>query len=901
MSINKNISSGREQEMLDKGKDRYLKKLERQKYLSKDNIHSTILDKAMPNVIKGIEDYISLKELSRGSLPKGFNDFVGIPVPTLAHIGLRAICDCCGTHSARTPQTAMTKIGRQVQAELFAIDLEENKKKYYLDKNEELKSTDIKNNILREVSELGFKNNGQKLAKVYKLAEKEGILRREWDADKCAEVGMHIYDVTMTSSGLFKETVYRTKNNTKKTIEFLAQVVLEIQESTSLKAFMKPMLSCLTYRPEPYTDLDKGGYHDPRLSSISRLLKSYTYDQGQQIRHDFAKAKFFGDLPEYAKAVNALQDVPLKINTEVLRALEWCWSEKKEFPKGSKFPSQQLLLELPTLDQEVWRSMDDKARKHHHVQNRKIREKNLATQTAHQIMAVDLDSANDLEGNPFWIPWNLDNRGRMYPVSNFNYHRDDHVKSLFLLSNGCNLDLFNDHWLKIHIANLGGFQKVDKKPLMDRVAWTDSNSDWLADIGRDPKGMFKEWSRADKPFQFLAACIEWAEYMEAKQLGLPFVSFVSPALDGTNSGCQHFSAAGRNTETGTLVNLVPTDEPQDVYQKVCDSVIKKLNDIIALPLSGDEKEQFQQRKDKELAQAWLDYGLTRKHVKKNAMTYAYSSPVFGFKEQIKSDIMDFETDAIYKTEGRSTDEHPFGNPEEQDVASFFLARISFESVQSVLISAKEGMEFFRKLSDALSLENKPVSWTTPIGFPVYQKYTKRMSKVITPFLSDMSSHIKTKQEERVNSKGETVWETVHETVVVGKPKRTQITVRLWRGKDIDKRRTKQGISPNIIHSYDASHMMSTILSLKEQGVNDFMMIHDSFAVQNEFSWDLFHTVRDTFVKQYENHCMYSNLKSSCLNKLNPDGPSFENISKLNIPNIGDLDINSVRKSDYCFS
>jgi DNA-directed RNA polymerase len=31
------------------------------------------------------------------------------------------------------------------------------------------------------------------------------------------------------------------------------------------------------------------------------------------------------------------------------------------------------------------------------------------------------------------------------------------------------------YWLKVHVANCGAFDKIDKKPIEERVAWVDEN------------------------------------------------------------------------------------------------------------------------------------------------------------------------------------------------------------------------------------------------------------------------------------------------------------------------------------------------------------------------------------------------------------------------------------------
>ena len=85
----------------------------------------------------------------------------------------------------------------------------------------------------------------------------------------------------------------------------------------------------------------------------------------------------------------------------------------------------------------------------------------------------------------------------------------------------------------------------------------------------DFKASFGDWSRADKPFQFLAAVVAYKEYCDH---GAGYVCHLPPSLDGTNSGTQHYAAATLNAVDGYLVNLVPNDACQDVYGVVAKAV-----------------------------------------------------------------------------------------------------------------------------------------------------------------------------------------------------------------------------------------------------------------------------------------------------------------------------------------
>ena len=71
------------------------------------------------------------------------------------------------------------------------------------------------------------------------------------------------------------------------------------------------------------------------------------------------------------------------------------------------------------------------------------------------------------------------------------------------------------------------------------------------------------------PYQFLAFCNEWAQFMEQ---GDGFVSHIPVAVDGSCNGLQLYSLMLKDEKAGRLVNLTVTDSPQDIYQVIADNV-----------------------------------------------------------------------------------------------------------------------------------------------------------------------------------------------------------------------------------------------------------------------------------------------------------------------------------------
>src|SRR5262249_29564886 len=110
--------------------------------------------------------------------------------------------------------------------------------------------------------------------------------------------------------------------------------------------------------------------------------------------------------------------------------------------------------------------------------------------------------------------------------------------------------------------------------------------------------------------------------------GLAFESRLPISFDGSCSGLQHLSAMTRDEKTAKMVNLTPSAVPQDIYETVAERVQRRIENDLEYP---DE--------DAPVAQMWLNYGITRKVVKRNVMTYSYGSNDWGMAEQLREDLM----------------------------------------------------------------------------------------------------------------------------------------------------------------------------------------------------------------------------------------------------------------------
>ena len=103
-----------------------------------------------------------------------------------------------------------------------------------------------------------------------------------------------------------------------------------------------------------------------------------------------------------------------------------------------------------------------------------------------------------------------------------------------------------------------------------------------------------------------------------------------------------------------------------------------------------------------------------------------------------------------------------------------------------------------------------------------------------------------------------------------------------------------GICPNFIHSIDASCLMKFLSKAKEQGIESFGAVHDSYgtlACHTSLTQKL---LREAFVEIYD----YKENEKDILEKFIEDITGNE---VTDLPQKGNLDIKEVLKSDYFFN
>lgn len=584
------------------------------------------------------------------------------------------------------------------------------------------------------------------------------------------------------------------------TISFTDEAVEQMHQLENWQRFMAPIYRPMVSKPNSVLE---GSYLDPAIAKTVQMVKTTNKEHRKLIKDVASRGAAF------VTAADIIQSVPLRINEWALEVVKQAY--KAGLAIGSIPPSR-----LP-----------EKGRLRSQIRSQQAS------------FLTDLNEAAEYAKYPeVFLPATMDFRGRVYAKPHLNHQRADYVKSLWMFTEGKPLDTVGLAYLKIHVANCGDFGKVSKAPFVDRLMWVHEHWSLLIETARDPWAD-QWWTAADSPFCFLAGCNELLKY---EQQGEDYVCHLPVAIDGSCSGLQHYSAMLRDEVGGAYVNLTPSEVPQDVYKEVAGIV----NQLVL----EDAQEPF--------AQEWMAHKIDRKVTKRATMTLCYGSKQYGWKEQLMEDYMNPYAKEV--TLGQR-EAHPFTEPGK---ASAYMAKKLDVALRKTVKAAVEGMDWLQETASLLASENKPVVWTTPVGFPVVNGYYE-------PILKRVDIKIKGKRQ--------------RQTLLLG------YTDKLKKSKQ------RSTIPPNVVHSYDACHLMMVAIEAKKRGINSMLLIHDSFGCLPTDMAEFANIVRLQFVKLYENHDPFQAIHENALLAL-----TEKKQSKLTAPPPkGSLDITAILQSQYAFA
>ena len=288
----------------------------------------------------------------------------------------------------------------------------------------------------------------------------------------------------------------------------------------------------------------------------------------------------------------------------------------------------------------------------------------------------------------------------------------------------------------------------------------------------------------------------------------------------------------KDAQAGELVSLTNTPIQKDFYVAVAKELIKVMPDW------------FEQKK--------MPMKSIRKGIaKRGSMTRAYSAG----KTRIAKNMYD--------------DCHIEGYTVKYDIDENqcnTLAGNLIKAINTVCAGPLKTTKYLQKIAEhELNQGEDKLTWHTPSGFPVIYK-----------------SYLQHEKKQRGTIKG----------IEGNKDGRVMHVIRtdvLINGERVPCRRSfASGISPNVVHSYDAAHMANTIVSFN----GSFAAVHDSFSVHASEVPFLQEVTKMTFAAQYDVPNFFDILQDNLMK--HADNFQYPQ------PELGNLDVNQVTQSDYFF-
>ena len=740
-----------------------------------------------------------------------------VPTPELAYITLRVVLDMIS--DVQPLQRVAIKVGQAVEE---FIDYCAFKK--------------VHPGIVCNM-EKGFKKNcsssGHKKAalsatrKHLNERKEEQVPLCGWDQRTQYDVGLKLVDILIEQTGAAEKSRASVLDNRE---ELHRMVQLSPTEDTltfikeAHKAFevMRPHVLPMIVPPKHWTNLTDGGFliptgHKGRLIN-SRIKEHRTNQQIDQMSQVF-------------DAVNALQDTKWRINKSILDVVTQLWETTdgmgllpetsevadrlppKPWTTDAQFEKAkqrgQALAKEGKSDPE-WAAIKQWKATCAEIYGEYHRSRSARIATAKQIsIGTQMKDEDEL----YFVHF-LDWRGRIYPRAPFvNPQSDDLGSALIEFGDGEPLTEAGVRWLAVHVANSYGYDKASRN---DRIKWVEEHEQDILGSARDPLGpdgwFWRELDEhenpvADSPFCFLAACMAWAQY---KAEGPDAIIHLPIQVDGSCNGLQHFAMALGDEVGASAVNVGPAADwdtkPSDVYglvaaemQKLVDEQLKMGEKVYATKeMKGGNKDYTH------VALASLINGhISRSLVKRNVMTTPYGATKRGMQGQNKrilaanGIIVEDENDLM--------------------IVVKYMTDLVYDAIGRVVVSAQSAMSWMHQVASCYNVEKQHIIWQAPSGFTVTQGYKKRKSQRI-------------------------------ETVFGGE------RIRLTLSEDtdaLDTNKQKQGISPNFIHSLDATHLVWTVNACKKLGSNHFSMIHDSYGTHARHMDTLARVLREEAVRLYK--------------------------------------------------
>ena len=385
----------------------------------------------------------------------------------------------------------------------------------------------------------------QRFVTVRTMMNRNNITWNSWGSSNRVKLGGWLIDCVCTASGWFtRQTIQQGKKRKAHivpTAEFMDIKDDVMANAAEFSAIPLPML----VPPKDWTD-QPGGYllnevmlgHD----MVRRNQSSIQQDQPKEF-------------------LNKIQKVGFTLNKFTVKVAEHL------FDKGIKVGKFVPIIEFELPNKPLDIATNEVARQSYRREAAETMNKNASSFKKSCRTRMTMEAVKKFKDKEvFYHPWSFDYRGRTYPIPSVLTPQDtDFGKSLLKFHREALMNEEAEEWLAFQVATTWG---LDKKSIRDRLDWVKDNITFISEIAKDPIDRLPDWEKADEPWQFLAACDEYYHCVincDRNYTSLPV------ATDATCSGLQILAGLCRDASTAKLVNVLPSDSPQDAYATVAEA------------------------------------------------------------------------------------------------------------------------------------------------------------------------------------------------------------------------------------------------------------------------------------------------------------------------------------------
>ena len=610
-----------------------------------------------------------------------------------------------------------------------------------------------------------------------------------WNVSIKVKLGGWLLDCIMESSQWFYKQ--RVKEG-RKTTYYIAPTpeFLDIKDDVMANAeLFSPLQWVMLIPPKDWTNETPGGYMMNEVMHGHKLVRRVDHPPIQ------------GEIP--LAFLNKIQEVAYRLNPFTVDVAETL--QEKGIGVGKFLPI--IHYDLPPKPPDIAENKESRKayrRAAAEVMNKRAAEFKRSCRTRMTMEAVQRFKNRER----YYIPWSFDYRGRAYPIPAFLTPQDtDFGKSLIVNADEAYITESGKKWLAFQVATTYG---LDKSTMSERLNWVMENIPLITRVAEDPIRNIGDWEAAEEPWQFLASCEEYNAVVSKRTRNTTRL-FV--ATDATCSGLQILAGLARDRKTAQLVNVLPSERPQDAYKVVAETAKP------AIPIS--------------LHDVW-----DRKCVKRTVMTIPYNAKPFSNRSYIRDALKEKGVE-INSKQPLDENGEPLTDENGVEIQSdlTYTVKAVRDAMHTVVpgpmavmkwIEDEVGKAFKRGEhawvkaptdKDPTRMKYVPVNtvleWVTPSGFVVKQTIMKKHTQRF-------------------------------ELQLLG---RCRLTSAVNNKHEVDTVRHRAATAPNLIHSLDASllHLSATRFN------KPIALIHDSVLSRACDMDELSAIVRETYMHLFAEH------------------------------------------------